>query len=173
MVLKFWKIPREILVFIHVGRLKRLESDASEDSGSNRYTCSRGEGTLQQCFCLGLCIWPPLERCCPSLRLGLLPLVTPVWKHPHRHSQRRVSYVVPDPVRLISKIQHWWWGLSKRGSDGQDQWTGSSQELTVSLAEIREHDFANRCPLRVFLRLQSHTSSLRQVLLYLRGKALV
>ena len=37
----------------------------------------------------------------PTLRVGLLKLLHPIWKLSHRHAERFISQVLLDPVQLI------------------------------------------------------------------------
>lgn len=37
----------------------------------------------------------------PTLRVGLLKLLNPIWKLSHRHAERFISQVILDPLQLI------------------------------------------------------------------------
>lgn len=41
------------------------------------------------------------SRTPPTLRVGLLKLLYPIWKLSHRHAERFISQVLLDPVQLI------------------------------------------------------------------------
>lgn len=55
-------------------------------------------------FCL-YSLWVPTPwGALPTLRVGLPSFVMFLWKHSHGHTQRHVSVVILNPVRLTMKI---------------------------------------------------------------------